>query len=421
MRFALLFLVFVLAGCGSKTTRFEREPGVAPRRTAIIFVPGYYGSALADEETGERVFISAWSAAFSSVPLANTVPDLGVEGARKLRADGVLEHLRVVPPFFSFDIYGNSLGFLRDRFGERADIVPFDYDWRQELSRSAARLETLVEKLRAEGVGKIGIVAHSMGGLVVAYYLRYGGQDPRAAVDHGNGSTITAAIIGGTPFAGTPHAFRNLQHGTALGWTKEPLQALCLGTFPSMYQLVPIAGSDGFRDGTGKPLGPEVLTPEFWRTHRLGLFKKRGTPPADVQKRREAFASEGLQLAAKFHERLRAPVTKPRPAPAMLYLVGTGTPTFSHAVWKAATKSGEAGSWLYEADDENVFSIDGDNTVTAGSATPPAGLLASLPGKVLKAKSAHESIYNEEVFRTAVETFLNQSLFGGGLAVADQQ
>ena len=35
----LIFILLLLSGCGSKTVRFEREPGSVPRPTAIIFVP----------------------------------------------------------------------------------------------------------------------------------------------------------------------------------------------------------------------------------------------------------------------------------------------------------------------------------------------------------------------------------------------
>jgi hypothetical protein len=63
-----------------------------------------------------------------------------------------------------------------------AKCFEFDYDWRRSLPENAVRLGEMVEAVlrfaKREAGGredlKVDIVAHSMGGLLLRYYLRYG-------------------------------------------------------------------------------------------------------------------------------------------------------------------------------------------------------------------------------------------------------
>lgn len=415
----LLVFIFLLAGCGSKVARYERQPGEATRKSAIIFVPGYYGSALADDETGDRVFISTWSALFSSTPLANVTPDLGVAGARKLRSDGVLESLPVVPGIASVNIYGKALDFMRDKFGPQALVIPFDYDWRQELSQSARKLDALIKNLHAEGVSKVAIVAHSMGGLLATYYLRFGSQNPFHAVENDDSAKlISAVVIGGTPFSGSATAFRNLQTGTALGRSNQPLNALSLGTFGSMYELMPQPTAGVFKNSVGKTLGGEVMLPETWRRHRLGLYRKRGEVTPEVQTKRERFVAQALGQATAFHERLHSSCLGRMTSPPALYFVGQGRPTFSHAVWSQPTLN-TPGRWFYDYEtlkqalpttSVQSQTEDGDSTVTVSSATPTKGVLSRLPGTIVNVDAEHEAILDDEIVQSRMEAFLQLHL-----------
>ncbi len=419
-KYFLLCAILLLSSCGSKTVRYDLDAKTKSLRPAIIFIPGFYGSALADEKTGERFFLTSWGAVFSGTPLAITTPDLGVDGAHSLRADGVLEYLRIIPGLYSVNVYGDTLDFLRDTFKETAEIVPFDYDWRQEISQSARKLDLLVKSLQAAGVPQILFVAHSMGGLVATYYLRYGSQDPLTAIDNGEGAKqVSATVIAGTPFGGSAYAFRNLQTGTSLGPADAPLTAASMGTFGSMYQLLPNPDGKAYLNSNGEPLGKEVFSPEVWKKKKMGLFRKRGEVSAVVQARREAYVTQALQKGESFISKVRTEKGN-GPSPAMLYLVGTGIPTVSHALWSRPTLA-EEGKWLY--DDESVQKAfpggaklslisDGDNTVPAVSATPPAGLLRRLPGRVITGMARHEAILDDKTFRTAVETFLKKHLLG---------
>lgn len=426
--FSAGLVVACLVSCGAKTFLYAPDPKARRSRPAIVFVPGFYGTALADAESGERYFLTAWKAAFSSTPLALSQPDLGIEGARDLRPDGVLGHLRIIPGVYSKDIYGDALDFLQERFSDRADIVPFAYDWRQDIVKTVGKLDRLVKSLESSGHAPIFIVAHSMGGLVTAYYLRYGGQDLDTAKDDSRGAKhIAAAVIAGAPFGGAPIAYRNLQMGTSLGPAKTPLNALSLGTFPSMYQLAPGANSPIYRNPGGEAVGKRALRPEFWKDNRLGLFRRREPVSNDVQSRREQVTAQYLVRAETFNTKMLAISRNGHPEKtALLYLVGTGIPTLSQLLWSKASLL-EKGEWLFsdQAMKQSfpqgpVQSLigDGDGTVPIAAAAPPPGLLQRLPGKLVRDQVEHESMFSSTVFLRAIEDFLDPLLPSRGRAVS---
>lgn len=77
----------------------------------------------------------------------------------------------------------------------------FDYRSRHTLARSAARLDTLVQRVRRNGVSSLHFVGHSLGGIVIrAYFDRYDpllpGRIVTLASPH-NGS-IAAQVMGRT-------------------------------------------------------------------------------------------------------------------------------------------------------------------------------------------------------------------------------
>jgi pimeloyl-ACP methyl ester carboxylesterase len=86
----------------------------------------------------------------------------------------------------------------------------FAYDWRRDLSEHGGGLhEMVLDALAAQphGGGKVDIVAHSMGGLVLRYYLRYG-PDPLPEdgslpeLDWEGARYVEKAILIGTPSGG---------------------------------------------------------------------------------------------------------------------------------------------------------------------------------------------------------------------------
>jgi pimeloyl-ACP methyl ester carboxylesterase len=90
------------------------------------------------------------------------------------------------------DFYGQIIDTLR-RFGGYVPGTPgtaaprgerryyiFPYDWRQDNVEAARGLDRLIEAIRRDYANpslRVDIVAHSRGGLIARYYLRYGTVD----------------------------------------------------------------------------------------------------------------------------------------------------------------------------------------------------------------------------------------------------
>jgi pimeloyl-ACP methyl ester carboxylesterase len=413
--FAIVTLAFTLVGCGSNSVRYEFSAAAVKDRKVVIFVPGFYGTALADKITHERFFLTAYQGLFGSQTLAIATPDLGVPGARDLVPDGVLENVPVVPLIYSQDVYGNAIHFLKDSFGKRAEIIPFAYDWRQDLHQSVVELNTLITRLQESGVSDIYLVGHSLGGVITSYYLRYGIQPPESAVDTGEGATrIRAAVVAGAPYLGVASAFRNFQLGTSLGGAKAPLNQLALSTFPSMYHLMSVTDSGTYRNKHFDKIKQSIYDPKIWEKSGQGFYHDQ-TGTAEVQQRRAAATANYLARADAFMSRLREPAYRPiglGKYPLFIY-VGIGIPTFARVLWTGENYNSE-GEWVYDDDKMHRFfpdlaasslEADGDGTVPETSAMPPAAIVTDFSPEVLVGNARHEAMFINEGLREGIKKF----------------
>ena len=193
---------------------------------------------------------------------------------RRQRARGVLDsfRLRLFGLPFEQRAYANILrnlgaGGYRDReLGESGAIdygdahftcFQFSYDWRRDNAENAARLHAFIletrEHVRAELLARFGVdkpdlrfdlVAHSMGGLLSRYFLRYGAAP---LPDDGSlpeltwaGSTLVERVVLiGPPNAGSLDALEQLIEGTKFGPLTPRYPPAVIATFPSVYQLLP--------------------------------------------------------------------------------------------------------------------------------------------------------------------------------------
>ena len=185
-----------------------------PERNPIVVIPGILGSRLKDLETRSTVW-GAFGGDFADpgTPEGARTMALPMREGETLRAlrdgvvsDGVLDRIKVrmlglpleLKAYFQIlrtlgagGYHDESLGVLGevDYGSDHYTCFQFAYDWRRDNVENAARLhEFLLEKrayVRAEtkrrsGVDrdvKFDVVAHSMGGLLLRYYLMYGKED----------------------------------------------------------------------------------------------------------------------------------------------------------------------------------------------------------------------------------------------------
>ncbi len=171
-----------------------------------------------------------------------------------------------------------------DYAGLHYTCFQYPYDWRRDISEQAVQLHELIQDARYTAMdargdttpGKVDVIAHSMGGLVLRYYLRYG---PNPLPDDGSLPPLTwegadyveEAILIGTPSAGSVLSFRQLVEGVNFVALITPTyQPAVLGTMPAIYQLLPRPRHARVVDAeTGDAI--DILDPDVWERFDWGL------------------------------------------------------------------------------------------------------------------------------------------------------
>jgi pimeloyl-ACP methyl ester carboxylesterase len=341
-----------------------------PYRNPIIVIPGLLGSRLVQQPSGKVV----WGA----FGLGHVDPDTP-EGARMvalpMRADaplsdltddlvpdGALDRLiyNVLGVPLELNAYYNILSVLgvggyRDQglagaidYGaHHFTCFQFDYDWRRDIVESAARLDRFIKDRQAYvreeiqrrfGIAvnhvKFDIVAHSMGGLVARYYLRYGTQDlpedgSLPALTWEGARHIEHLVLIGPPNAGALDALLHLTSGIKPGTFFPTYPAAIVGTMPSAYQLLPRTRHHPVLDSNGLPI-EDIYDPRLWQRNQWGLADPRQETViehllpeiADLGKRRNIaldHQTKALDRAKLFAAAMDAPGRPP--AGTRLFLV----------------------------------------------------------------------------------------------------
>jgi pimeloyl-ACP methyl ester carboxylesterase len=193
LRWLVAISVLFATACGEAPRpdlkRLYRVGMVEGDNVPVILIPGAFGSRLRDRTSGEEVWPGPWwRILFSSyADLAlDFDPQTGQPGESKLEAFDIAEQA------FGRDFYRPIIetltrdgGYARSVAGTPAQpaarrLYIFSYDWRQDNVKSAQELHRMIEQVRRDHGNptlRVDLVAHSMGGLVARYYLRYGARD----------------------------------------------------------------------------------------------------------------------------------------------------------------------------------------------------------------------------------------------------
>ena len=342
-----------------------------PERNPIIFIHGFLGARLRDKDTGEIVWgnfsgkqiMEGFTKKYFrqlAVPMQlgkplNELPD-NLEAVQLLRNMDV----KIMAMDFKMVAYQSIINIL-SKAGYVPECMPlpkdkkfyslfgFYYDWRDDISENCKRLHQFIMlrkkylQMKYEkhyGIKdfdvQFDIVAHSMGGLVARYYLRYGEQhihpehDVMPKLDWRGSKNVDKVIIVATPNAGYLDTCMELTQGLQLDPNLPIYPPGIIATWESIYQMMPVSGMRAVVAGSKD--GPEVnmFDPEVWIKNGWGLadpkqdkILKALLPKVySAEKRREIAIDhlrKCLKAAKKFTKAMRIPAKPPEDIMMILF------------------------------------------------------------------------------------------------------
>ncbi|CAA0106174.1 Uncharacterised protein [BD1-7 clade bacterium] len=254
----------------------------------VIVIPGIMASELANAQGKNIWFGSNWETLFSNYQyLALDIdPDTLSPLPSPYHASGLPHSV------LGFEIYGSLFDVL-ESIGQFQPTTPGEpltqpqrryytlaYDWRYDNIDTVKALDALIEQIREDYKDpnlKVDIIAHSMGGLIARYYLRYGTvdvlDDNAFPVTQAGTDKIRRVIQLGTPNLGSVSAMLRLINGASVGFGDVPPEVLT--TFPSLYQLLPHPINDWIINIQGKPLDRDLFDINIWRRFEWGIFNPK--------------------------------------------------------------------------------------------------------------------------------------------------
>ncbi len=265
-----------------------------------------------------------------------------------------------------------SLGYKVYRFG---------YDWRADAAASAVALQALIQKT---GASSVNLVAHSMGGLVAAAYLRAYGP-----------GKVRRLVTLGTPFLGTPGSLKTLEIGDfvagAPGWLLRPLFTQLFKNHPAWYQLLP------------SPSYFASVAPYYVRKTVVGpaASERFGTAAATAAfVRSRPWANAGLLARYDLGLSAEVLVALLREVDAYFF-VGLGHPTTGELEFVYEQVDGAESFVTCQA-----HPVDGDGAVVTGSATIGGRLESIHAGHSYFLHERHGQLLNNEAVIAQVARIL---------------
>lgn len=283
-------LAVLLAGCGLPQSKPDLERLYSTAREnaeqpPVIIIPGLMGSKLAAPGRGEIWIGSLWDLAFSDYRAAA----LQIDPETLLPDPGDVRATEITGRFAGRNFYQPIIetledvgGFRRAEAGTAVDpdgryYYIYAYDWRLDNVESVRGLSRLIEQIRKDHDDpemKVDIVAHSMGGMIARYYLRYGPEDVTDdnafPVNYHGADRVRRIVILGTPNMGSVKSLQAFISGRRIGLRNIPPEVMM--TFPSFYQLFPHPLTDWLVDIQGRSFDIDPFDISTWKRFHWGPF-----------------------------------------------------------------------------------------------------------------------------------------------------
>ncbi len=311
----LLALALSLAGCAT----IEPRPDLArlyegesqhPGQPPVIVIHGLMGATLVHADTGEEFWPgSLGTLAFSDYRALSRMSEADREG------QGLVPG-KMIEAIGGVNFYSALVGTLETvgRFkrgtpgtpilaNDRRRYYLLVYDWRRDNIEAVRKLHALVEQIRVDYGDphlRVDIIAHSNGGLVANYYLRYG---PRDVLDEGQltpwsegDKRIRRLVLLGTPSLGAISSLERIMRGYRFAVRTVPVEVMA--TFATPFQALPHPLVNAIIDNLGAPVDIDIHNPDLYRKWRWSVFSP------EVEARVRASAStpdDGEKAIANLH------------------------------------------------------------------------------------------------------------------------
>lgn len=280
--------------------------------------------------------------------------------------------------------YGDLVEALRHDLSKKKDkptpVFAFGYDWRRDCFLSAAQLGAMVDEVlertrllphyKKEPPERVDLVAHSMGGLVVAAYLR--GKQTGAIPGISQGDCKVGRVVTiGTPFHGSVDAVHKLATGmgSLTGPAPRDREREAARMMPALYQLLPSFPEAAV--GSVDRLPVDLFDRVNWQKSVLATMKEFirmvGSEREPIELF-EQFLGDAKRLIETVNQLdLDGPNAIPEGRAGWLAIVGLGAKTLSHVEVE------RAGPWFKLLEPADVGPKDirtGDGTVPFRGAQP---------------------------------------------------
>lgn len=324
----ILSSILTLCNCGTLSPNLQQiyQSTAQSKHPPVILIHGAFGARLCDVNGNEK-----WPGSISKLLFGNYA-DLALDSAVTLSPCGITDKIA------GFDYYATvektlltAGGYVASRpgraiTGSNRYYYRFEYDWRRDLQQTATELDKFVEKIRLDHKNpslQVDIVAHSMGGLLTRYWLRYGTQDVlndnAFPINNSGLKKARKVILLGTPNFGSVSALQQLLNGAPVGINQIPAQVL--QSFPSGYQLLPHPLRNVVLSGKGKTLPRDIFDIDIWRALQWGPFSlNRSNPHAYPTSAHTERLYQYLERARRFVWSLS--VNNPDPAEQLIVFGG---------------------------------------------------------------------------------------------------
>jgi pimeloyl-ACP methyl ester carboxylesterase len=295
---ALILLTVLLNACANtpvpdlkrlyETQPLVRSTEVSPGKIQppVILIHGAFGARLRDTVSHKEV----WPGGLRSLLFHNYQEvALPINPDSLLPGPSPVEAYAITDKAAGQDFYGAIIRTLKDAGGYipgvsgqpvtdgRRRYYIFFYDWRQDNVQTARKLDALIEQIREDHNApdlRVDIVAHSMGGLVTRYYLRYGREDVLEGndfqVNNYGASRVRKVVLLGTPNLGSVSGLQEFIQGFKVGLRRIPTEVVA--TLPSAYQLFPHPIRTSLVLLNGKELERDLFDTDVWRAFEWSIF-----------------------------------------------------------------------------------------------------------------------------------------------------